>query len=84
MDGVGKAREKIVTMQKLYVILFTHKHGADTWPHFSVTKPSEDEVIAELRETGQWDEDDDERGSTIEVRGPVPMPEEGKEASEES
>jgi len=61
-------------MKKLYVILFTHKHGADAWPRFSADKPGEGEVIAELRKSGEWDEDDDERGSTIEIRGPFPMP----------
>jgi len=58
--------------KKLYVVLFTHKYGADAWPRFSATEPGEGEVIADLRKSGEWDEDDDERGSTIEIRGPFP------------
>jgi len=53
---------------KLYIILFTHKHGADAWPRFSSRRPSERTIIRELRKTGEWDETDDERGSTIEIR----------------
>ena len=58
----------------LYIILFTHKHGTDAWPRWDTQEPGEDTIIKELRENGEWDEDDDERGSSIEVRGPIESP----------
>jgi len=58
----------------LYVILYTHKHGTDAWPHWSATEPGADEIVEELRANDEWDEDDDERGSYIEVRGPFENP----------
>ncbi len=61
----------------LYVIIFTHKHGTDAWAHFASEKPSETEIVKELRDNGEWDEDDDERGSTIEVRGTFGNPHAG-------
>lgn len=58
----------------LYVIIFTHKHGVDAWPRFDAERPGEEKIIKELRARGEWDEDDDDRGSTIEIRGPFSNP----------
>lgn len=63
---------------RLYVIIFTHKHGTDAWPRFSAKEPSEEEIIDELRKGGEWDEDDDDRGSYVEVRGPFEVPAEAR------
>lgn len=61
---------------KLYIILYTHKHGTDAWPRWDTAEPGADKVIEELRANDEWDEDDDERGSCIEVRGPFDNPHE--------
>ena len=58
----------------LYVIIYTHKHGTDAWAHFAANKPTEEEIIEELRGNGEWDEGDDDRGSTIEIRGTFENP----------
>ena len=58
----------------LYVIIFVHKHGADAWPRFDTKKPKVEKIIKELRARGEWDEDDDDRGSHIEIRGPLDNP----------
>jgi len=60
----------------LYIITYTHKHGTDAWPRFEAGMPDEGKIIEELRESGEWDEDDDERGSYVEVRGPFDVPKE--------
>ena len=59
---------------KLYIVIFIHKHGSDAWPRFDTKEPSVDTIIEELRKNGEWDEDDEERGSHIEVRGPFDNP----------
>jgi hypothetical protein len=58
----------------LYVIIYTHKHGTDSWARFDTKEPGTDKIIEELRAADEWDEDDDERGSCIEVRGPFDNP----------
>ncbi len=59
---------------KLYVIIFTHKHGTDAWPRYEDEMPGEGKIIEELRARGEWDEDDDFRASSIEIRGPFDSP----------
>jgi len=49
---------------RIWVVVYTHRHGVDAWPLVSAERPSEDEVIATLEE---WEPDRDE---TIEVVGP--------------
>lgn len=58
---------------KLWIVLFHHKHGVDTWPMVVDDEPNGDDIIKDLREKGDWDEDDDDRGSYIDVRGPFQM-----------
>ena len=66
---------------KLYIVIFTHKHGTDAWPRFDTKEPTEAKIIKELRKSGEWDEDDDDRGSCIEVRGPFDVPAEARGAA---
>ncbi len=54
--------------EKVYIVIYEHRHGVDAWPIFSLTKPSEEEVIATMAE---WEPD---RGETIEIRGPWEKP----------
>ena len=61
---------------QFFIITYHHKHGFDTWPDFSAEPPGEDEVIAQLRETGDWDDEDEERIDTyIDITGPFAVPE---------
>ena len=58
---------------KLYIVLYSHRHGLDTWPVFASEAPDEDEIIEELRAGDVWDERDDADELTyLEVRGPFP------------
>lgn len=51
-----------------WIILYTHKYGADAWPVFQKRKPSIERIQAQLEaELGQpFDEDYD----SLEIRGP--------------
>ena len=55
--------------KQIWIVLYSHKHGIDTWPIF---KPATtEEVIDTLRKDGSWDEDEDQDElSYVEVRGP--------------
>lgn len=59
---------------KIYIILYHHKHGVDAWPEFAESAPDGGDIIDKLRAQDEWDEDDDERGSYIDVTGPFEMP----------
>jgi len=56
---------------KLYVVVYSHRHGIDAWPTFRTEAPGSDEIIEELRAADTWDERDDQDEMTyIEVLGP--------------
>ena len=60
---------------QFFIVVYHHKHGHDTWPHFSDERPGDDEIIDGLREQGDWDDDDDDRIDTyIDVTGPFTDP----------
>jgi len=59
---------------KLYIVIYTHRHGTDAWPRFDTEEPGVDTIIEELRENGEWDEREDEGEGFIEVRGPYDNP----------
>ena len=61
---------------KLYVVIYTHRHGVDAWPRFDTEEPSVDTIIEELRKNGEWDEREEEGEGFIEVRGPYDNPHE--------
>jgi hypothetical protein len=64
-----KVTEQPTPSGSIWVVIFHHKHGIDSWP--VVEEPSVEAVISDLREQGEWDEEDDEREDTyIELRGP--------------
>ena len=51
-----------------WVVIYTHKHGADAWPLFGTRKPSAKSVIKTL---DSWEPD---KGEEIEIRGPFMFP----------
>lgn len=55
---------------KLWLVQFTHRHGADTWPRFANKRPYAGEEIAELGDT--WE--GEEKGDYLEITGPFDMP----------
>jgi len=61
--------------KKLFIVTYHHKHGFDTWPVFADERPTDDEIIENLRREGSWDDDDDDRFDTyIDVTGPFELP----------
>lgn len=54
-----------------YIITFVHKHGMDTWPHWSQIPPTEDEIWEMLAKECSLEEGERERYDTyVEVTGP--------------
>jgi hypothetical protein len=54
---------------KLWIIVYTHRYGVDTWPILSYDEePDIDEIITDLKENECTDFDPDQE--TIEIRGP--------------
>jgi len=53
-----------------WAVMYSHKYGNDVWVEWSEKEPNIDGIIASLRKDGVWDEDDDDRGSCIEIFGP--------------
>lgn len=62
---------------KLYIIIFKHLHGIDVWPRFDTSRPTEGQIVRELCESGEWNEDDNNR-SYFEIRGPFEVPAEAR------
>lgn len=59
-------------MKNVWVALYFHKHGVDAWPFFE--EQTESQLIAQLKENGEWNEEDDEKYDTyVEIRGPWPL-----------
>jgi len=56
-------------MDKIYIVVFSHKHGVDAWPSFQSNRPIEGDIITDLRKGEMWDESDDEH-SCIDIFGP--------------
>jgi len=59
---------------RFFIVVFTHKHGNDTWPVFSTEPPTEEEVKASLddeMDEGEWDRLD----TYIDINGPYDFPE---------
>jgi hypothetical protein len=58
---------------KCWVIIFSHRYGADAWPVFSDRKPTKRQIIKSI----DWEGDtrDDE---FLEIRGPWEVPKEGE------
>jgi len=58
----------------MYIVRFYHRHGNDVWPVWRDKAPTEEEVIEELKNLGQWDGGDE----YIEIYGPFKIPEGAK------
>jgi hypothetical protein len=61
----------------LFIITYTHRFGTDVWPHFSTEAPSTAQIIAQLRETGEWgdgEDGEDREDEFIDVSGPFSIP----------
>ena len=59
---------------QFFIVVFTHKHGNDTWPVFSKEPPTEAEVKAGLddeMDEGEWDRHD----TYVDINGPYDFPE---------
>ncbi len=54
---------------KLWIVAYTHRHGADVWPRFAVERPSEEDEIDQLED---WE--GEEGGDHLEVSGPFDLP----------
>jgi len=67
-DPAQIARAYDPPTQNVWIVLYQHKYGIDTWPVIQECQPSEDSVMQTLRnESSEPDEDED---YDIEVRGP--------------
>ena len=58
---------------KLYIVIFSHKHGIDVWPEWSSVEIDEEEIKKDLdddMEPGEWDRYD----TYLEVHGPYGIP----------
>lgn len=55
---------------KLWIVTYTHRHGADVWPRFADEAPSEIDEQLELGET--WEGND--AGDWLEISGPFDVP----------
>ena len=56
----------------LWIVTFTHRHGADSWPRFQDQAPTEEEEISDLGDT--WEGED--RGDFLDITGPFEVPKE--------
>lgn len=53
-----------------WIVVYTHRHGADVWPVFRAMAPSEESITDDLL---SWEPD---QGEQVEVRGPFEVPKE--------
>ena len=53
---------------KLWIIVYSHRHGYDSWPVFQDTQPDLDEVAKEL------DDFEEDREEWLEAFGPFETP----------
>jgi hypothetical protein len=60
---------------KCWIVVYNHRFGIDTWPVFQAERPSEEEIIAKLKEEEEWDErEEQDEESWVEVRGSWDLP----------
>jgi hypothetical protein len=57
----------------LWIIVHHHKHGVDTFPFFGESEPTDEQAIAKINETSEYEEEDEE-DEHFEVNGPFVIP----------
>ena len=61
---------------KCWIVLYTHRHGTDTWPLFRVDAPDVQEIIEDLNDVWGDSDFDPDRGDSVEIVGPFDVPKE--------
>lgn len=59
---------------KVYIVVYYHRHGSDTWPRFTADNAPAPDAVAEIDQLEDFEPDRDE---SVEIFGPfdVPTPE---------
>ncbi len=58
------ASEKCVNLERLWIIVYSHRHGIDAWPVLSTNTPNLELIAAEL---DNWEPDRDEYLDAVSV-----------------